>query len=58
MSSTFLNLRSALLFLLLLISVGVLGGCATTEDENASVRPWNSPKSWENGLPSAMTEGK
>jgi hypothetical protein len=35
-----------------------LTGCATTESENASVRPWNSPKSWEHGLPSAMTEGR
>jgi len=34
-------------------------GCATTgEPDNASVRPWNSPKSWEHGLPSAMTEGR
>ncbi len=33
-------------------------GCATTESDNASARPWNSPKSWEHGLPSAMTEGR
>ncbi len=35
-----------------------LSGCATTESDNASVRPWNAPKSWETGLPSAMTEGR
>jgi hypothetical protein len=35
-----------------------MSGCATTESENASTRPWNTPKSWEHGLPSAMTEGR
>jgi hypothetical protein len=35
-----------------------LSGCASTESENMSSRPWNSPKSWENGLPSNMTEGR
>lgn len=34
-------------------------GCASTEDtQNASVRPWNAPQGWENGLPSTMTEGR
>jgi hypothetical protein len=45
----------AILFLL----AGVLlfiSGCAT-EDE-LSARPWNSPKNWENGLPSQMMEGR
>ena len=31
-----------------------LGGCASTESENMSERPWNTPQSWENGLPSGM----
>jgi hypothetical protein len=36
-----------------------LAGCATADDsENASVRPWNTPKGWENGLPSSMQEGR
>ena len=35
-----------------------LSGCATPESENVSERPWNTPKSWENGLPSSMTEGR
>jgi hypothetical protein len=36
-----------------------LSGCATTDDaDNASVRPWNTPKGWENGLPSNMQEGR
>jgi len=45
---------------LLLLATLVLGaaGCASTEPDNASVRPWNSPKGWETGaLPSSMNEG-
>ena len=34
----------------------LLTGCRT-EDELIG-RPWNTPKSWESGLPSAMTEGR
>jgi hypothetical protein len=34
----------------------LLSGCRT-EDELIG-RPWNTPKSWESGLPSAMTEGR
>ena len=47
-------------WLLLLIALATIGlaGCATAESENVSERPWNSPKSWENGLPSSMTEGR
>jgi hypothetical protein len=52
-----LNPRVALLLLLVLAALG-LCACATTDDENASVRPWNAPKGWENGLPSNMTEGR
>lgn len=45
-------------FSLLLLVIGVcLSGCASTDSDNMSARPWNSPKSWENGLPSNMTEG-
>jgi hypothetical protein len=43
------------------ISVTLLGltamGCRST-DEDASSRPWNSPKGWESGIPSSMTEGR
>jgi hypothetical protein len=28
-----------------------VSGCATDEPENASVRPWNTPQSWEGGMP-------
>ena len=51
------NPRILFLLLLGLVLLGV-SGCATEESENMAVRPWNSPKSWENGLPSGMTEGR
>jgi len=47
------------LLLLLLGIVGVLvSGCASTEPENASARPWNQPRGWETGLPPGMYEGR
>ncbi len=47
------NSRS--LFLLLLV-LGALfaAGCATTESDNVSERPWNEPQGWETGIPSGM----
>jgi len=52
------NPRRALLLVLFLAVLG-LAGCSTTESDNASVRPWNSPNGFENGaLPSGMTEGR
>ncbi|MFN3409730.1 MAG: hypothetical protein ACK45B_12090 [Limisphaerales bacterium] len=47
-----------LLLLTGLASLLLLAGCASQEPENASVRPWNSPKGWETGLPPGMTEGR
>jgi len=46
--------RRAVKCLLLLVLGAVLtgvSGCATNDPENASVRPWNAPQSWENGIP-------
>lgn len=41
----------------LLAAVAVqLAGCKG--DDELSGTPWNRPKSWETGLPSAMTEGR
>lgn len=42
--------------LLTLFALLLLGatGCASTDPENASVRPWNAPIGWENGIPSGM----
>lgn len=51
------NLSAAFLLLLVLAALG-LSGCASEESENTSARPWNSPRGWENGLPSTMTEGR
>ncbi len=48
---------SKILMLAGLVSVGsMITGCRT-EDELIG-RPWNTPKSWESGLPSSMTEGR
>ncbi|MBE0543168.1 MAG: hypothetical protein IH623_17625 [Verrucomicrobia bacterium] len=51
------KLGRVLLLLLFLAGFGA-GGCATTEPDNMSARPWNSPKSWETGLPPGMMEGR
>jgi hypothetical protein len=41
----------------LLAGLALLPGCASNESDNASVRPWNSPRGWEGGLPSQLNEG-
>ena len=51
------NPRYVFLLLLLLAVLG-LAGCASTDPENLSERPWNAPKVWENGLPAGMMEGR
>jgi hypothetical protein len=39
------------LLVLALVSTALLiTSCASDEPDNASVRPWNAPASWENGL--------
>jgi len=45
---------------LLLFGLGgvLLSGCASSEPENYSARPWNQPRGWETGLPPAMYEGR
>jgi hypothetical protein len=47
------------ILLVLLVSLVLSAvGCATSDPENVSVRPWNSPRGWETGgLPSSMNEG-
>jgi hypothetical protein len=44
------RLANWLLLLAVLGLAAFLAGCASEEPENASVRPWNSPAGWENGL--------
>lgn len=58
MNSTRPIIFRSLSFLLLLLMGVALSGCASTESQNESVRPWNEPKSWENGLPAGMMEGR
>jgi hypothetical protein len=43
------------LFVLGAVLFGV-GGCATNEPENASVRPWNTPQGWEGGMGGMMNQ--
>ena len=45
-------------FLLLALLMAAMAGCASTDPENQSARPWNAPKSWETGLPSSILEGR
>lgn len=35
--------------LVLAALAAVISGCADTESDNASVRPWNSPEGWQGG---------
>jgi hypothetical protein len=44
------------LFAMLLMFGGM--GCASTDSENVSSRPWNSPRDWEGGLPPAFMQGR
>jgi hypothetical protein len=47
--------KRILVLLFGVLALRFLAGCATN-DERLSERPWNTPKSWETGLPSGMTE--
>lgn len=51
------GLRSMLLLVIAATSI-VLTGCTSPDTENQASRPWGSPKGWEGGLPSSMTEGR
>jgi hypothetical protein len=53
-----LRLSKWILLGLLVVSGLVMGGCATSEPDNMSARPWNAPRSWETGLPSGLFEGR
>jgi hypothetical protein len=48
---------SYLLVVLFALLVWGAVGCATRDPDNASVRPWDSPEGWENGIPSSMYQG-
>jgi hypothetical protein len=55
-----LSVKSSKVFAFLLLAVVALAvnGCSTAEPDNASARPWNAPKGWENGLPMGLSEGR
>ncbi len=44
------GLANWLLLLLLAMAALFISGCASADPDNASVRPWNTPQGWENGL--------
>lgn len=50
------KLAGLLVWLAFTAVVVLVTGCKS--DDDLSARPWNSPKSWENGLPASMTEGR
>lgn len=52
------RLHQGLLLSLLVLTVSLLAGCASSDPDNLSERPWNAPKSWEGGMPSGMFEGR
>lgn len=48
-----------ILALLLIAAAGLAGsGCATTETENYSTRPWAQPAGWGHGLPTSINQGR
>jgi len=50
--------RHTLLFALATLTVLLSSACKTTEDDNLTERPWNTPKSWESGIPTGMMQGR
>jgi hypothetical protein len=48
-----MKVRAVQWILFLALGAILLGvtGCETNEPDNASVRPWNTPQGWENGMP-------
>ncbi len=50
----FQNLR----LLLALAAVLLAAGCATTEPENASSRPWGYRSGYDVGMPAMINEGR
>jgi len=51
-----MKIRVAQLVLLLALAslAAFVSGCSTTESDNASVRPWNTPQTWEGGALGGM----
>jgi ABC-type uncharacterized transport system auxiliary subunit len=53
-----MKVRATHLLLLFVLTAlaGFVSGCASEEPDNASVRPWNSPAGWENGMSGMDTQ--
>lgn len=51
------NVLAKPLGLAFLLALFLTAGCAHTDD-NMSERPWNTPKSWEHGLPTSIMQGR
>jgi hypothetical protein len=51
-------MKALLLFLVCAATAFIFAGCATTEPDNVSERPWNAQKGWEHGLPTTINEGR
>ena len=49
MNPHLLKLGRCLLAALAFGGMLLVSGCGTTEPDNMSSRPWNSPKGWESG---------
>jgi len=58
MQSWFRHYGNWIQALILGVVLAGLAGCATSEPENTSERPWNSPKGWETGVPTGLYEGR
>lgn len=54
MNSRLLQFARCLLAALALGGALLVTGCNTTEPDNQSSRPWNSPKGWEGGVPGML----
>ena len=51
-------MKTLRLILLCSVLALVCVGCATTESENASERPWNGQSGWQHGLPTGINQGR
>ena len=52
------SLRKSFFALLLVVAAVAFVGCATTEPDNASSRPWGYRGGYDPGMPSMMNEGR
>jgi hypothetical protein len=58
MAKPMVRIHPFVLLMVLLAALAVGAGCASTEPDNASARPWNTPQTWETGMPPGMYQGR